>query len=273
MAEGPRRRAAAFAERLATSGADALEYQVVAAILHGSLTLGDFTPGQSDIDLLVVVARPLHDREIDALRRAVEAFRDEPPSRVDLRVVTREAAASPTPAPAMEAYVSLRPGRPVEVETRVAGKPDLAVEFSIVRAHGRRLLGPDPREGIGAVPDEWVAVVADRQLAAWEGLTGDAAHDALMVLTTCRVWRFHAEGVHCSKSAAGRWALARDPSLTAVGEALRKRDGDPQATVGEAGIRRLIARVRREIASRQPGVRRPMTPVQVMTARTSGGEA
>ena len=62
-----------------------------------------------------------------------------------------------------------------------------------------------------------------------------------MVLTTCRIWRFAVENVHCSKTAAGRWALARDPSLTAIEEALRQRTVDPEAPIGEAGIRRLLA--------------------------------
>lgn len=250
MAEDPRRRATAFAEELVSCCADALGDRVVAVILHGSLALGDFRPARSDIDLLIVVERPLADGEISALREAVDPLRGEAPSRVDLRVVTRATAASPTPAPAMEAHVALRPGRPAAVEMRVAGEPDLVVEFSVARAHGRTIVGTDPSTVIGAVPDEWVVEVGDRQLAAWERLADDAAHAELMVLTTCRVWRFSAEGVHSSKSEAGRWALARDPSLTAVEEALRQRFGDPDATIGADGIRRLIALVRREIANR-----------------------
>jgi Nucleotidyltransferase domain/Domain of unknown function (DUF4111) len=252
VAADPRRRATAFAERLAGRCANALGDQVVAVILHGSLTLGDFTPGRSDIDLLIVVDRPLADEDIGALREAVDPLPDEPPSRVDLRVVTREVASSPTPAPAMEAYLSLLPGQPAVVESRVAAEPDLVVEFAMVRAHGRSIMGADPSTVIGAVPDEWVVEVGDRQLAAWERLAADAAHAELMVLTTCRIWRFNAEGVHCSKSEAGRWALARDHSLTAVEEALRQRGADSEAMVAEAGIRRLIDLVRREIANRQP---------------------
>jgi predicted nucleotidyltransferase len=250
MADDPRRRAVAFATQLASRCAAALGDQVVAVILHGSLTLGDFRPGRSDIDLLVVVERPLGNEALGALREAVESLQGQVPGRVDLRVVTRAVAATPTPAPAMEASFALRPGRPATVETRVAAEPDLAVEFSVVRAHGRTLLGAHPRTVIGHVPDEWVIAAGDRQLAAWERLTDDAEHAELMVLTTCRIWRFHAERVHTSKSEAGRWALARDPSLTAVAEALRQRSGDPDATIGAGGIARLIALVRRELAKR-----------------------
>jgi hypothetical protein len=68
-----------------------------------------------------------------------------------------------------------------------------------------------------------------------------------MVLTPCRIWRFAVERVHCSKGAAGRWALERDRSLSAVEEALRQRTRDPAAAIGEAGIRPVLARAREEL--------------------------
>jgi len=71
-----------------------------------------------------------------------------------------------------------------------------------------------------------------------------------MVLTACRVWRFATEGLHCSKTAAGRWALARDPSLVAVDEALRQRTLDLVTAIGAAGIGHLLTLVRRELRER-----------------------
>src|SRR5262245_10855366 len=175
MTDAPRRRATAFAELLAGRCAQALGDRVVAVFLHGSLTLGDFRPGRSDIDLLVVVGSSLSDEEIGALRAAVEPLGDEAPGRVDLRLVIGPVAASPSPALARELYLALRPGRPAAVETRVADEPDLIVELSVVRAHGRSLIGPEPGVAIGPVPDAWVVAVGDRYLAAWERLTDDAA--------------------------------------------------------------------------------------------------
>lgn len=59
------------ARRLADSCADILRSSLVSAILHGSLTLDDFQPGRSDLDLLLVVDRGLADKQIDALIAAV----------------------------------------------------------------------------------------------------------------------------------------------------------------------------------------------------------
>jgi predicted nucleotidyltransferase len=68
---------------------------VVAAILHGSLALGDYVPEQSDIDLLLIVDRPLSDPEIETLVHAVLGTRKRAALRVDLRVITKQIATAP----------------------------------------------------------------------------------------------------------------------------------------------------------------------------------
>jgi predicted nucleotidyltransferase len=132
-----------FAGALARSCSHALGQTVAGVILHGSLTLDDYLPGRSDVDLLVVVDEPLSDARVVALTEAtVATHRSQAPRRVDLRLVTRQVAASPTPAPPMEAYLRLTPGSGVRLEERRhPGERDLAVELSVCRAHGRSLLG------------------------------------------------------------------------------------------------------------------------------------
>jgi hypothetical protein len=61
-----RRRRASVRRSLGHVCADVLGDTLVGAILHGSLVLGDYTPGRSDIDLLVVAERELSDRQIAA---------------------------------------------------------------------------------------------------------------------------------------------------------------------------------------------------------------
>jgi hypothetical protein len=172
------------------------------------------------------------------------------PGRVDLRVVTRRVAASPTPAPPMEAYLELTPWpRPgVRVERHHPGVPDLVVEFSMCRAYGRSLSGAAPAELLGEVPAGWVVAVGDAQLAAWEAIGDDPEYAELTVLTTCRVWRFAGEGRHCSMTAAGEWALARDPTLQVVRDALRRRRGDLAGVIDPAQVARLLALVRARLA-------------------------
>jgi hypothetical protein len=239
--------ASRFAGALARAAAGALGDSVAAVILHGSLTLGDYLPGRSDVDLLAVVDRPLDGPRLDALTGAVAAAR--PPARVDLRVVTRQVAAAPTPAPPMEAYLELTPGSGLRVERRHPGERDLVVEFSVCRAHGRSLVGAPPAELIGELPPAWVVAVGDAQLAAWRAIGDDPPHAELTVLTACRIWRFAEEGRHCSKAAAGAWALRRDPSLQVVRDALRQRH-DPTWPIDPDQVQRLLGRVRARLAGR-----------------------
>jgi Domain of unknown function (DUF4111)/Nucleotidyltransferase domain len=247
-ASGTARSASRFAEALAGSCAAALGEALAGVILHGSLTLDDYVPGRSDVDLLVVVDQPLTDGQVAALTGAVERRRPLAPGRVDLRVVTRQVAASPTPAPPMELSIEVTPGSGLAVERRQAGERDLVVELSMCRAHGRSLLGAAPAELIGQVPDRWVLAVGDAQLADWEAIGDDPEHAALTVLTTCRIWRLAEEGRHSSKTAAAEWALRRDPTLQVVRDALRQRRHDPAHRIDAAQVAQLLALVRGRLA-------------------------
>lgn len=249
-----RRDALSFAHRLAGACADALRTgasstPLVAAFVHGSLTTDDFVAGRSDIDLLLIVDRELADYQLDRLRDVSTTVMSEQSSRVDLRVVTQATATAPTRMPLIELYVGYRPGAAPEVITRAA-EPDLVVEFSVVRQSGMALVGPEPQSVITEPGADWILEHSDGVLAAWEQLTDDASHAELMVLTACRIWRFAIERQHCSKTEAGRWALARDPSLKAVSQALAQRFSNDTRMVEPHEIARLLAVVRSDIPIR-----------------------
>jgi streptomycin 3"-adenylyltransferase len=240
----------AFASRSAAIWSSELGQIARSAILHGSLTLGDYTPARSDVDLLVIVARPLTDRELEQLARTAIVENASAPCPLDLRMVTEKTAANPTERPPMEFYVRLRPHTRPTLESRSPEERDLVVELSICREHGLSLLGATPRELIGDVRREWVVSVGDQQLADWQSLTDDAAYAELMVLTSCRIWRFCDERVHCGKSVAGAWALARDPSLQAVRDALTQRNVDPTVSIEPDEIAGLLSLVRARLAAK-----------------------
>lgn len=128
-------------------------------ILHGSLTLDDYVPGRSDVDLLLVVDPP-SDARLAALAEAMASRRAEAPGPVDLRLVIRQVAASPTPATPLEAYLRLTPG-----PGSVGGAP---------APRGERDLAPAPRRR-----RRRLVVVSD-------GKPGDrAAEEALTLQVTC----------------------------------------------------------------------------------------
>lgn len=216
----------ALATSLAAACADIVDGTV---ILHGSLALGGYRPGRSDIDLLLVTPRALAPPDVLALR---ELAADAP---LDLHVLTAQAAARPAPAPPVELYAGHG-----EFTVGVPADPDVVTELSMARAAGITLIGPPPGSAIGPVPADWVRARGRHWLTVWLGLTDDTAHAAFMVLTACRMWRFAAEGVHSPKISAARWALSQDPSLSAVRAAIRQHEDDPSADVPPAEISRVL---------------------------------
>lgn len=161
------------------------------------------------------------------------------PRAIDLIAVTSTTASQPTRAPASELQVSRYPDE-IDVRAYSPADEDVAVELSMARSTGRSLLGPSVQQAIGPVPPQWVNDRGRYWLRRWMTLTDDAEHAELMVLTACRIWHDAAEGAFCSKPAAGRWALDREPSLTGVRAALRQRRGDLDAPIPPGEIGRVL---------------------------------
>ena len=99
-------------------------------IVHGSLALGDFQPGKSDIDLLVISDAPT-----DGVVEAVKPEWEQEPTNLDIRIVSYGAAARPTRAPHIALSVSLSEERGLLVERDLA-EPDLVIELSVCRQLG-----------------------------------------------------------------------------------------------------------------------------------------
>ena len=175
-------------ERLAVLCRTALPDSTV--LVHGSLALGDYTPGKSDLDILV-----LSDTATDELVEAVETEWNDHPTNLDLRL-----------------YFGVH-DRQWEVE-RYIDEPDLVVEFSVCRQLGHTEL-------IGPVPDEWVDEVGAVVLGRWKEIGDDPPHHELMALTACRIWRFREERLHCSKPAAAEWARRHGAQVAFDGDSVR----------------------------------------------------
>lgn len=237
--------AVAAVEQLADSSAAILGAHLVSAILHGSLTMDDFQPGRSDLDLLLVVEHDLTSSEGDALVEAVRSADLGPAGGVDLLVVTRRTAEAPGDHPGRELLVERRPGAGEELEVEGPDRwvSDLWPELSEARANGRSLLGPEPREVIGEVPADRVRANGVGWLGAWLDRVDDEQNAVHMVLTACRMWRFEVMGDHTSKTDAAHWALERDPSLTAVEQALAARVIDDPPRIAPDEVHRVLLRV------------------------------
>ena len=240
------RDAVRLAGELAADFTRLLGDRVVAVILHGSLVLGDFMPGRSDIDVLVVVERPLNDGGLKVVQAAIVARRENAPGGIDVRVVTRAAAASPTQEPAMELYVGLHGDEEPEILTRVIER-DLVAELSMARADGpeplRRGTLTRRRRGPGRVgrrlrrPEPRPLGATDRRR---EACRADGAHDLPDLAVYARGRPLLEEHGRALGARARPVAHRRRGRATA-------RAGELDAVVESSDIAALIARVRSEI--------------------------
>lgn len=265
--------AVAAVKRLADSCADILQTTLVSAILHGSLTVADFRPGRSDLDLLLVVERGLTSSEADALVGAVCAADLGPAGGVDLLVVTRRAAETPAEHVGRELLVGRWPGsgEELEVEGHDDHVPDLWPELSEARVNGRSLFGPEPLHVIGEVPLHGVRANAVGWLRTWLERIDDDKNAVHMVLTACRTWRFEVEREHSSKTDAAWWALARDPSLIGVELALSARSTSDAPRIAPHDVEQILHRVLRRPRKGRCGLSSSIrTPYIRMTGRRTG---
>jgi hypothetical protein len=240
------------AERVAGACADVVGDALAGVVLHGSLTLGDFVPGRSDVDVLAIVERPLGAADATALGAALDRESPRAPGPVDLRVVTRAVASAPAPEPEPE----------IELHLRLSPQGESASRGNVSASPTSRSSSPCAAPTAGASPARrrHAARAGARRMGGRGGRRParrvaacrlGARYAELMALTACRVWRFAAERQHSSKrAAAAEWVLTRAPDLGAVREALRPRAGDPAAALDEASVRELLAAARREASTR-----------------------
>ena len=128
---------------------------LVAVYAGGSYALGAYEQGRSDIDVTAVVAHALDAATKDEL---VEALRHEalpcPARGLELVVYPLATARSGTGAPGFELNLNTGEGMDFRVDHEPGDIEDFwfAIDRSILREHGKPLLGPPPAELFSPIP-------------------------------------------------------------------------------------------------------------------------
>ncbi|MDG4796402.1 nucleotidyltransferase domain-containing protein [Micromonospora sp. WMMD1082] len=215
------------------------------AYVAGSVGLGAYQPGRSDVDVALLCAGPL-DRAVAG--ELVARLRHEalpcPARGLELVVYRREVARSGTPEPGFEVELNTGVRMDFRVSYGPADRPPTdglfwyGLDRSILHQSGRALLGPpaadvfadlapaDLRRLIGDALRWWL----DRPIPPGD-VPAPGAEDA--VLGACRAWvRVH-HGVWLPKVGAGRRLLTEagplvDAATTELVErSIAARDGGP----------------------------------------------
>ena len=209
-----------YLDRVVATLRDDLGPDLVGVYLYGSLAMGAFTPGRSDIDALAVCATRLPPDRSTALGESLASI-STPASggHLEFTLFPRQALDSPG-APAVEMHVRTH-SEPFVVDGHdPGGDENLVVEFAMTRARGRSLYGPAPAE-VFPEPDRASlieAILADVELARREGASWWEDHDfpeaasmAYQVLNGARTLRYLETGELGSKAEGAAWLEATDP--------------------------------------------------------------
>ncbi|MFC4017753.1 nucleotidyltransferase domain-containing protein [Micromonospora sp. GCM10011542] len=247
-----------YLDDLVDSARAVLGADLVGAYAAGSVGLGAYQPGRSDVDVALVSAGPLSEA---AKRALVARLRHEalpcPARGLELVVYRRAVAASGTPEPGFEVELNTGATMPFRCTLDPADRPAAdgrfwyALDRSILHQSGYALLGP-PAGQVFADP-----APADLRRLLIEALTwwlalptppddgpAPGAEDA--VLGACRSLVRHRDGVWLSKVAAGQRLIDAGDPAEVIRRSVAARHGGPPPTGPQA--RAFQQRVRAEIA-------------------------
>ncbi|MDT0164598.1 nucleotidyltransferase domain-containing protein [Actinotalea sp. AC32] len=220
---------------------------LVGAYAAGSVALGAYLPGRSDVDLALVTASSLH---VAVRERLVGRLRHEslpcPARGLELVVYTRDAAASGTPDPGFEVELNTGPRMPFRATLRPEDRPAAdglfwyGLDRSILHAGGLALAGPPAAEVFADLAPGDLRTLLVASLRWWMALPtppGDepapGADDA--VLGAARALVRHRWGVWLPKAAAARRLTDQGhPAADLLARAVAARAGGPPPSGVEA---------------------------------------
>jgi hypothetical protein len=239
---------ATFAEAVTKRLQKVMGENLHGAYLSGSVALGGYVPGQSDIDLFAVCQSSL---EVEKKQTVAEIISHEaascPTRGMEFVLYSRGAVAEPSPMPRFEINLNAGPEISHHVSFDPASEPShwFVLDISIVREYGLQLIGPPAREVFAPIPRPWLLDALEDSLG-WH-----ADHETLLhhsVLNACRSWRCAEEGVMSSKDAAAVWALSRAEDASIIDSALAIRRGDRTLSLEPDEVRAFVLSVKARIA-------------------------
>lgn len=237
-----------FGQRVAVRLARVLDGAVVGAYFVGSVALGGYVPGESDVDILAVSEDAVLGEAKEAIASELldEAMRC-PARGLEFTLYRRQVATSVPRGADFEVNVCGGP----RMERMVHRIPDDEASFwyvldrAIAHHDGVVIVGPPAAD---AFVDPPRPVLLDALLASmrWHREHEHGTHYS--VLNAARAWRFAAEGVLGSKLDGAQWARPRWPTPSVIDTAVALRHGRP-AVLHEDQVDEFLRHVAQVIAS------------------------
>jgi Domain of unknown function (DUF4111)/Nucleotidyltransferase domain len=216
------------------------------AYLSGSLALGDFTPGSSDIDLFAVADPSLDE---GTWRRVVDSLLNPrleiPAGGLEFVLYERNRIARPSRDGDFAVNLNVGPQMPLHFSLDPTDEPAhwFVLDRAIVRERGKVVLGPDAARLFAEIPRQWL-LEALRDSLTWHA--GEESQDSNTVLNAARSLHFVREGSWASKSDAAMWAVDRLGDSETFESALAIRRGQ-SVELDRDAIVRVLELVRAEV--------------------------
>lgn len=191
---------------------EAFKSNLTGIYLHGSLAMGCFYERKSDVDLIVVVNRPLTmDEKRAYIKEIISINKKAPEKGIEMSVVLkRDMNPFCHPAPFemhfSNAHLDNYIKHPDETLLRMTGTDrDLAAHVTIINHYGKTLFGEDKKDVFSKVKNE---DYLDALLYDLENAREDILENPMYVtFSLCRVLAYVLEGKALSKKEGGEWAL------------------------------------------------------------------
>lgn len=179
---------AVFGDQVAEALARALGTDLVGVYFVGSVALGGYIPGESDIDMAAVSSAALTDSQRQSVASAVVAASAACPARgLEFTLYRREVAGSPPAGAGFELNANGGPRMPAAVHLDPTSEPGFwyVLDRAIAHPSGLAISGPPARGIFADVPRSTLLE------AMYESMAWHRAHEKATlysVLNACRAW-------------------------------------------------------------------------------------
>jgi hypothetical protein len=238
----PTSEVAAFGARVGDVLAEILGTDLVGVYFVGSVALGGYVPGESDIDIVAVAASALTDPLKQTVASAVLGATVGCPARgLEFTLYRQDLVRSPPSGADFEVNANGGPrmARVVHLDPTLESGFWYVLDRAVAHRSGLAIAGPQAHVLFADVPRSTLLEAMEESMA-WH-----RAHEKATlysVLNACRAWRFAVEGVLGSKLEGAAWARASWPDTGSIDAAVALRRGQ-EATLEEARVEALLSSV------------------------------
>lgn len=231
---------AVFGNQVNTVLARIVGNDLVGAYFVGSVALGGYVPGESDVDIAAVSGSALSEGQKRSVAAAVLEVSAACPARgVEFTLYRRDVAGSLPEGADFEVNANGGPRMPTAVHLDSSSEQGFwyVLDRAIAHRSGVVIGGPPPSTIFADVPRQ---TLLD---AMFESMAWHRAHERgslYSVLNACRAWQFAEEGLLGSKLEGAAWARLRwsEPGVIDAAVALRRGE---EATLDEPAVDALLA--------------------------------